>query len=92
MNIYAASLPTTGRRLAGWTCATGGLIGAASGLVTAFVTPAVDSHLYRYPYSPHAYAAAQVIFAANHFMLLVWTGLGVALIRDRDGSAAVEVL
>jgi hypothetical protein len=79
MTTTTASLTAGSRPLAGWTCAIGGVIGVAGGLVTAFVTPDVDPSMYRYPYSPGAYSAIQVIFAANHLMLLTGVaGIGWA--------------
>jgi hypothetical protein len=85
MITTTAPVTATGRPLAGWICAAGGLIGVASGLVTALVTPAVDIDMYRYPYSPSAYTATQVIFAANHLMLLVGL-LGLGRIRAASGA------
>jgi hypothetical protein len=85
MITATAPVTATGRRLAGWICAAGGLIGVASGLVTAFVTPAVDMDLYRYPYSPGAYTATQIIFVTNHLMLLVGL-LGLGRIRAAHGA------
>ena len=55
----AESARTAGRPLAGWICAAGGVVGVASGLVTAFVPQAVTRDMYRYPFSPGAYTAAQ---------------------------------
>ena len=85
MITATAPVTATGRPLAGWICAAGGLIGVASGLVTAFVTPAVDMNMYRYPYSPGAYTGTQIIFAVNHLMLLVGL-LGIGRIRAARGS------
>jgi hypothetical protein len=74
----------TDRQLAGWICAAGGIIGVASGLVTAFVTPAIGADMYRYPFSPDTYIATQLVFAANHFMLLVGL-LGIGRVRAARG-------
>jgi hypothetical protein len=82
----AAPARTTGRPLAGWICAAGGVIGVASGLVTAFVTPAVDMDMYRYPFSPGAYTAAQIVYAANHLMLLAGL-LGIGRVRAARGAS-----
>ena len=80
----AVTARAAGRPLAGWICAAGGVIGAASGLVTAFVPPAVTMDMYRYPFSPNAYTAAQIVYAANHLMLLA--GLfGIGRVRAARG-------
>lgn len=81
----AESARTAGRPLAGWVCAAGGVIGVASGLITAFVTPAVDMDMYRYPFSPSAYTASQIIYAANHLMLLVGL-LGIGRVHAARGA------
>jgi hypothetical protein len=80
-----ATTTTSSRALAGWIGAVGGLIGVASGLFTAFVSPAVSNDLYRYPYSPGAFAAVQVIFAINHLMLLVAL-LAIGRVRAARGA------
>jgi hypothetical protein len=85
MTTSTASLTAGSRPLAGWICAIGGAIGVASGLVTAFVTPDVDASMYRYPYSPGAYATIQFIFAANHLMLLVGVA-GIGWARAARGA------
>ncbi|HXZ74739.1 MAG TPA: hypothetical protein VEH31_28260 [Streptosporangiaceae bacterium] len=77
-----------GRPLAGWVCAAGGVVGAASGLITAFVTPAVSMDMYRYPFSPSGYTAAQIIHAANHLMLLAGL-LGIGRVRAARGPSWV---
>jgi hypothetical protein len=84
----AAPARTTGRPLAGWICAAGGVVGVASGLVTAFVPPAVSMDMYRYPFSPGAYTAAQLVYAANHLMLLVGL-LGIGWVRAARGASWV---
>ena len=76
----------TDRPLAGWICAAGGVIGVASGLVTAVVTPAAGMDMYRYPFRPHAYTVAQLVYAANHLMLLV----GVLGYRPGPGRRAAH--
>jgi hypothetical protein len=76
----AAESARTGRPLAGWLCAAGGAAGVASGLVTAFVPPAVTMNMYRYPFSPGGYTAAQLVYAANHLMLLAGL-LGIGGVR-----------
>jgi len=78
----AQSARTAGRPLAGWICVAGGVVGVASGLVTAFVPPAVDMDMYRYPFSPDAYTAAQLVYAASDLMLLVGL-LGIGRVRPR---------
>ena len=84
----AESARTAGRPLAGWLCAAGG-VGVASGLVTAFVPPAVTMDMYRYPFSPGAYTAAQLVYAANHLMLLVGL-LGIGRVRAACGASLVR--
>lgn len=85
MTTAAAAVTATDRPPAtGWICAAGGLIGVASGLVTAFSPPAVDVHMYRYPFSPAGYTAAQITYAANHVMLLA--GLGIGRVRAARGA------
>ena len=86
--IAAESARPAGRPLAGWLCAAGGVVGVASGLVTAFVPPAVTMDMYRYPFSPGAYTAAQTVYAANHLMLLGGL-LGIGRVRAAHGGSWV---
>ena len=84
----AESARTGGRPLAGWLCAAGGAAGVASGLVTAFVPPAVTMNMYRYPFSPGGYTAAQLVYAANHLLLLAGL-LGIGRARAARGASWV---
>ena len=84
----AESARTGGRPLAGWLCAAGAAAGVASGLVTAFVPPAVTMNMYRYPFSPGGYTAAQLVYAANHLLLLAGL-LGIGRARAARGASWV---
>ena len=85
MTAVAAPATAIGRPVAGWVCGLGGLVGVAGGLVTALVTPAVGRDMYRYPFSPGAYVAAQIVFAANHLLILVGL-LGIGRVRAARGA------
>ncbi len=64
-------------KMAGLLCLIGAIIGVISGLVTAFIPPAVSSDWYSYPYTPTGFLVAQVVFILNHVLLLVGIlGLG----------------
>ena len=52
-------------------CLVGAVIGVISGLVTAFIPPAVSSDWYSYPYTPAGFLVAQLVFILNHILLLV---------------------
>lgn len=81
----AAPARSAGRPLAGSLCAAGG-VGVASGLATVFVPPAVTMDMYRYPFSPGAYTAAQLVYAANHLMLLAGL-LGIGRVGAARGAS-----
>ena len=72
---------------AGLLCLLGALIGAISGIVTAFIPPAVSSDWYSYPYTPTGFLLAQFVFMSNHVLLLVGI-LGLA----RSGAAGTGLL
>lgn len=55
---------------AGWLCAIGGIMGVVSGLITAFIPPALEPDRYSYPYSSTGFLIAQVVFIVNHLLLL----------------------
>jgi hypothetical protein len=69
-------------RTLGRLCVAGGLIGAAGGLVTAFVPAAVDTGRFSYPYPPGWFLAAQTVFLVNHLLI----GAGVLAVL-RAGAA-----
>lgn len=56
---------------AGLLCFFGAVIGAAGGIVTGFIPPAVSSDWYSYPYTPTGFLIAQFVFMLNHVLLLV---------------------
>jgi hypothetical protein len=58
-------------KTAGLLCLVGALIGVISGLVTAFIPPAVSSDWYSYPYTPTGFRVAELVFILNHLLLLV---------------------
>lgn len=74
-------------RAAGLLCLIGGVTGVVSGLVLAFIPPAVSPDLYSYPFTPTGFLIAQFIFMANHVLLLVGI-LGLA----RSGVAGTGLL
>jgi hypothetical protein len=74
-------------KTAGLLCLVGAVIGVISGLVTAFIPPAVSSDWYSYPYTPTGFLVAQVVFILNHVLLLVGI-LGLA----RSGAAGTGLL
>ena len=57
-------------RTAGWLCLGAGLLGAASGLYLAVLTPAVGDGQWSYPQSVGAFALTQTWFAVQHLGLL----------------------
>ncbi|MGI5240297.1 hypothetical protein [Dactylosporangium sp. CA-139066] len=57
-------------RTLGRVCMAGGVIGAAGGLVTAFVPAAVDTDRFSYPYTPGWFVVAQTVFLLNHVLML----------------------
>ena len=64
-------------KTAGLLCLVGAVIGVISGLVTAFIPPAVSSDWYSYPYTPMGFLVAELVFVLNHVLLLVGiVGLG----------------
>lgn len=58
-------------RTAGLLCLIGGATGVVSGVVLAFISPAVSPDLYSYPFTPTGFLVAQFVFMANHVLLLV---------------------
>ena len=74
-------------KTAGLLCIVGSVIGAVSGLVTAFIPPAVSSDWYSYPYTPTGFLVAQLVFILNHVLLLFGI-LGLA----RSGAAGTGLL
>ncbi|MFF5233408.1 hypothetical protein [Dactylosporangium sp. NPDC000521] len=56
-------------RTLGRLCVAGGLIGAAGGLVTAFVPPAVAADRFSYPYPPGWFLGAQTVFLVSHVLM-----------------------
>ena len=74
-------------RRAGLLCLVGGVIGVVSGIVMAFIPPAVSPDLYSYPFSPAGFLVAQYVFMSNHVLLLVGI-LGLA----RSGVAGTGLL
>ncbi len=69
---------------AGLLCVLGAVIGAAGGLVTAFLPPAVTEDQFSYPFTPVGFFVAESSFLLNHLLLLVGLiGLG------RSGAAGV---
>lgn len=81
VTVQAMSTYVAGRsssvRTAGLLCLVGAIIGVAGGLVTGFISPAVASDRFSYPYTPTGYVVAEISFAVNHVLLLVGV-LGVA--------------
>jgi hypothetical protein len=63
--------------VAGRLCVLGGVVGVVSGLVTAFIDPAVSEHWWRYPYTPAGFYLSQAAFLLNHVLLLAGV-LGLA--------------
>jgi hypothetical protein len=67
-------------RTAGMLCFWAAALGAASGILLAFVDPAVPETQWSYPLNVTAFSAIQVWFALQHFGLLLglialrWTG------------------
>lgn len=60
----------------------GAALGVAGGLITGFFPPAVTEDRYSYPYQPAGFVLMQLVFLANHLLLLVgFLGLG------RSGAA-----
>lgn len=74
-------------KTAGLLCLVGAVIGVISGLVTAFIPPAVSSDWYSYPYTLMGFLVAQLVFILNHVLLLVGI-LGLA----RSGAAGSGLL
>ena len=74
-------------KTAGLLCLVGAVIGVISGLVTAFIPPAVSSDWYSYPYTPMGFLVAELVFILNHVLLLVGI-LGLA----RSGAAGSGLL
>ena len=74
-------------KTAGLLCLVGAVIGVISGLVTAFIPPAVTSDWYSYPYTPTGFRVAELVFILNHVLLLVGI-LGLA----RSGAAGTGLL
>ncbi len=74
-------------KTAGLLCLAGAVIGVISGLVTAFIPPAVSFDRYSYPYTPTGFRVAQLVFMSNHVLLLVGI-LGLA----RSGAAGSDLL
>jgi hypothetical protein len=74
-------------RMAGLLCLIGGVIGVVSGVVMAFIPPAVSPDLYSYPFTPTGFLVAQFVFMSNHVLLLVGI-LGLA----RSGVAGTGLL
>ncbi len=74
-------------KAAGLLCLVGAVIGLISGLVTAFIPPAVSTDWYSYPYIPTSFLVAQIVFILNHVLLLVGI-LGLA----RSGAAGTGLL
>ncbi|ALV40693.1 hypothetical protein AU252_05520 [Pseudarthrobacter sulfonivorans] len=68
-------------RAAGMLCFWAGVLGAASGLLLAFVQPAVPENQWSYPLNVTAFSAIQVWFSLQHVGLLLgllalgWTGV-----------------
>jgi hypothetical protein len=58
-------------KAAGLLCLVGAVIGAISGIVTAFIPPAVSSDWYSCPYTPTGFRVAELVFILNHVLLLV---------------------
>jgi hypothetical protein len=69
-------------RTLGRLCLAGGLIGAAGGLITAFVPAAVTADRFSYPYPPGWFLVAQTVFLASHVLVAAGVlgvlGAGVA--------------
>jgi hypothetical protein len=74
-------------KTAGLLCLVGAIIGVISGLVTAFIPPAVSFDRFSYPYTPTGFLLAQLVFMSNHVLLLVGI-LGLA----RSGAAGTGLL
>ncbi len=74
-------------KAAGLLCLVGAFIGVLSGIVTAFIPPAVSSDWYSYPYTPTGFRVAELVFVLNHVLLLVGI-LGLA----RSGAAGSGLL
>ena len=74
-------------KTAGLLCLVGAIIGVISGLVTAFIPPAVSFDRYSYPYTPTGFRLAQLVFMLNHVLLLIGI-LGLA----RSGAAGSGLL
>ena len=69
-------------KTAGLLCLVGAVIGVISGIITAFIPPAVSSDWYSYPYTPRGFRVTELVFILNHVLLLVGI-LGLA----RTGAA-----
>jgi hypothetical protein len=74
-------------KTAGLLCLVGAIIGVISGLVTAFIPPAVSFDRFSYPYTQTDFLLAQLVFMSNHVLLLVGI-LGLA----RSGAAGTGLL
>jgi hypothetical protein len=74
-------------KMAGLLSLVGAMIGVISGLVTAFILPAVSFDRYSYPYTPTGFRVAQLVFMLNHMLLLIGI-LGLA----RSGAAGTSLL
>ncbi len=57
-------------RTLGQLCIAGGAIGAAGGLITAFIPAAVSADRFSYPYTPGWFLVAQTAFLLNHLLML----------------------
>jgi hypothetical protein len=70
MNVISVARPSS-TRTPGLLCLVGAVIGVISGLVTAFIPPAVGVDQYSYPYTPQGFRLAEAVFIVNHVLLLV---------------------
>lgn len=93
MSTFLVGKPSS-VRTAGLLCLVGAVIGMVGGLVTGFISPAVASDRFSYPFTPTGYVVAEISFAVNHVLLLVgvlgvaWSGAAGA---RRLGRAGVRV-
>ena len=84
---YTSAVGSSFVKTAGLLCLVGAIIGVISGLVTAFIPPAVSFDRFSYPYTPTGFLLAQLVFMSNHVLLLVGI-LGLA----RSGAAGSGLL
>jgi hypothetical protein len=69
-----------------WLCLTGAVLTVGGSLVIVLLTPASSDTLFRYPFTPRGFVAAQILFVVNHLLLLAGV-LALARARAAQGRA-----